>query len=373
MDNINEVIVFKIVTELNESQRKVYICASCSYITLHEKRFNKHKKTHLPPEPRQLLSCKHCANKYRTKEGLRNHLYNKHTNSRENELKESQIKLYSCSLCVYQTPIRYYLFKHKKIHLAPEERRMFTCEHCGNKYTTNRCLQYHLDKNHIDSSIRAKALKKSQKKVHRCSKCGFQTPYQASLYRHKKVHLAREERQLFACAHCGNKYTTKLCLQSHLVKKHTDSRAKKLKKVPRQYRLNRHNKIHFVPEDRKLFACQDSDKTYMKKQDLQHHLVNNPTCSRNPDCTSVTDKVILDSLKIELDDHTPLKDEFRNTECLITTNQIKSEDLLKLEPDDVAPIQHKDLQDDFKNGENLSVAKKVKLEDFIKMEPDNND
>ncbi|XP_030755799.1 uncharacterized protein LOC115882084 [Sitophilus oryzae] len=121
-----------------------------------------------------------------------------------------------------------------------------------------------------------------------------------------------------------------------------------------------------------MFACLHCDKTYTRKGRLQCHLRNNHIDLRNPDCTSVTDEVMLDTLKIEIEDSAPLTDEFRNNECLFATNEIKSEDLLKLKPDDVAPIQHKDLQDDFKNGENLSVAKRVKLEDFIKMEPDDN-
>ncbi|XP_030755790.1 zinc finger imprinted 3-like isoform X3 [Sitophilus oryzae] len=422
MDNIDEVTVLKIEKELKESQKKVYTCTTCNYKTLRKHNLNRHQKNHL--NERQLLSCEHCANKYRSKEGLQNHLYNKHTNSRGNELKESQIKVYRCSICVYQTPVKYYLFNHKKIHLAPEERQMFACEHCGNKYTSKRSLISHVDVNHSDSSIRnlvAKALKKSQKKVHRCSKCGFQTPYQFNLDRHQKIHLARKERQLFACAHCDNKYTTKVWLQYHLQNNHMDLRAKTFKESQKKiYRcskcgfqtpyhpslykhkkihlaredrqleelqkkvykcstcsyqttsksnFNSHKKTHLVPEERQMFVCLHCDKTYTRKGRLQCHLRNNHIDLRNSDCTSVTDEVMLDTLKIEIEDSAPLTDEFRNTECLFATNEIKSEDFLKLEPDDVAPIQHKDLQDDFKNAENLSVAKKVKLEDFIKMEP----
>ncbi|XP_030755798.1 uncharacterized protein LOC115882083 [Sitophilus oryzae] len=155
-------------------------------------------------------------------------------------------------------------------------------------------------------------LRETKRKVYVCATCRYITQRKADLDKHKETHLPPEQRQLLSCEHCFNKYRSKQGLQKHLYNKH-----------------------------------------------------------RNPGCTSVTEEVILDSLKIEIDDHTPLNDEFKNTECLFATNQIKS-DLLKLEPDDVAPIQHKDLHADFKNAENVSVAKKVKLEDFIKMEPDDN-
>ncbi|XP_030755795.1 zinc finger protein 585A-like isoform X2 [Sitophilus oryzae] len=301
---------------LKELQKKVHRCCTCSYQTTRKSNFNDHKKIHLAPGERQIFVCLHCDKTYTRKQRLQHHLQNNHIDSRAKALKESQKKIYRCCTCSYQTTYKFNFNNHKKIHLAPGERQMFACLHCDKTYTRKQLLQLHLQNNKIDS--RAKALKKSHKKVYRCSMCSYQTPYKSHLNTHKNTHLPPEERQRFACLHCN--------------------------------------------------------KTYIQKQGLQWHLKYHHTDLRNADdCTSVTDEVILDSLKIEIDDHTPLNDEFKNTECLIATNELKSEDLLKLEPDDVAPIQHKDLQDDFKNGENLSVAKKVKLEDFIKMEPDNND
>ncbi|XP_030755791.1 gastrula zinc finger protein XlCGF57.1-like isoform X4 [Sitophilus oryzae] len=403
MDNIDEVTVLKMGNELKESQIKVYRCSICVYQTPVKYYLFNHKKIHLAPEERQMFACEHCGNKYTSKRSLISHLDINHSDSsiRAKALKKSQKKIHRCSKCGFQTPYQASLHRHQKIHLAREKRQLFACAHCDNKYTTKLWLRCHLENNHID--LRAKTFKESQKKIYRCSKCGFQTPYHPNLHRHKKIHLAREdrqleelqkkvykcstcsyqttsksnfnshkkthlapeERQMFACLHCDKTYTRKGRLQCHLRNNHIDLSYQTTSKS----NFNSHKKTHLVPEERQMFVCLHCDKTYTRKGRLQCHLRNNHIDLRNSDCTSVTDEVMLDTLKIEIEDSAPLTDEFRNTECLFATNEIKSEDFLKLEPDDVAPIQHKDLQDDFKNAENLSVAKKVKLEDFIKMEP----
>ncbi|XP_030752970.1 PR domain zinc finger protein 5-like isoform X2 [Sitophilus oryzae] len=220
-------------------------------------------------------------------------------------------KVCRCSICGYQTQNMSYFKRHKKIHLAPEERQLFACTHCGQKYITKPGLKRHLVDNHID--FRAKKLKKSQKKVYRCAACGYQTPHRSDFRKHQIIHLAPEERQMFACMCCDKKYTSNQALRNHIIRDHIDS--------------------------------------------------------RNTDCISLTDEVIVDSLKMEIDDHAPFFSEFGNAGCLSATNDVKLEDFLKREPD-VAPILNKDLHDDFKNTEDLSVNKEVKLEDFIKMEPD---
>ncbi|XP_030755780.1 zinc finger protein 62 homolog isoform X6 [Sitophilus oryzae] len=382
--NSTEKIV-NLAKELKESQKEIYRCSTCSYKTPHKYSLKKHQKIHLAQEERQLFACPHCDNIYTSKHGLQYHLAHNHIDSRakalkksqkkvsrcrcsicsrktphnvtfnkhkqidlppeERQLEELQKKVHRCSMCSYKTPHNFHLNEHKKIHLPPEERRLFGCAHCDKKYMSKRTLQVHLHIDHTDS--RAKGLKESQKKIYRCSICSYQTPYKSYLNAHNNIHLPPEERQLkvYRCSMCSYK-------------------------TPHNFRLNEHNKIHLAPEERRMFACPHCDKTYTRKQRLRDHLENHHIDLRNPDGTSVTEEVILDSLKIEIDDHTPLKDEFKNTECLIATNQIKSEDLLKLEPDDVAPIQHKGLQDDFKNTECLIATNELKSEDLLKLEPD---
>ncbi|XP_030757383.1 zinc finger and BTB domain-containing protein 41-like isoform X1 [Sitophilus oryzae] len=167
----------------------------------------------------------------------------------------------------------------------------------------------------IDEVIDLKPSKEAEEKVFHCTTCGFQTQYKSNFLRHKKINLLLKDRQLFACTHCNKRYTTKLGLQRHLDHNHIDS--------------------------------------------------------RNADCTSSTDEeVILDALKIEIDDVASPLDDSKNSECLAVTNEIKSEDFIKTEPEDVAPIMKTDVHDDFKSSENESATRNVKQEDFIKMEPD---
>ncbi|XP_030755549.1 zinc finger protein 197-like isoform X3 [Sitophilus oryzae] len=369
---------------LKESQKMVYRCSACSYQTTDSSNFNKHKIIHLTLEERRWFLCTPCGKKYLTKKSLRDHIYNDHTDSRTKEiLKESQRKVYRCSTCSYQTLYKSYLNTHKKIHLALEKRRLFVCAHCNKKYMSKRTLRRHLHNNHTDSrhcSIRAKGLKESQKKVYRCSTCSYQTPYKSHLNAHNNIHLPPEKQKLkksHRCSTCSYQTPYKSHLNRHN-NIHLPLEERQLKELQKQVytcsicsyqtpcksHFNTHKNTHLPPEERQLFAGAHCEKTYMSKIPLRDHLHNDHTYSRN------ADEVILDSLKIEIDDHTPIKDEFKYAES--ATSEEKFECFLKIELDDVTPILNNDIHDDFKNAENLSVAEKVKLTDFIKMEPDDN-
>ncbi|XP_030755548.1 zinc finger protein 484-like isoform X2 [Sitophilus oryzae] len=360
---------------LKESQRKVYRCSTCSYQTLYKSYLNTHKKIHLALEKRRLFVCAHCNKKYMSKRTLRRHLHNNHTDSRAKGLKESQKKVYRCSTCSYQTPYKSHLNAHNNIHLPPEKQKLKKSHRCSTcSYQTP--YKSHLNRhNNIHLPLEERQLKELQKQVYTCSICSYQTPCKSHFNTHKNTHLPPEERQLFAGAHCEKTYMSKIPLRDHLHNDHTYSRVKESQKkvyrcstcgckTPYKHYLNRHKKIHLALEERQLFARAHCDKTYMSTIPLRDHFHNDHTYSRN------ADEVILDSLKIEIDDHTPIKDEFKYAES--ATSEEKFECFLKIELDDVTPILNNDIHDDFKNAENLSVAEKVKLTDFIKMEPDDN-
>ncbi|XP_030759303.1 gastrula zinc finger protein XlCGF57.1-like [Sitophilus oryzae] len=360
-------------SRLKETDKKVYKCAICGFRTLYSSSLRSHKKTHFAPEERK-FACIHCGKECTTKQSLRHHIEDNHIDSRS---KDAQKNLHKCSICSYQTLYISRLQQHQKIHLARDERQLFACAHCDKKYTEKGKLKFHLDAKHIDSRS-----KDAQKNLHKCSICSYQTPYITHLQRHQKIHLAPDERQLFACAHCDKKYTEKQRLKDHLGANHIDSRSKDAQKnlhkcsicgyqTPYISHFQRHQKIHLAPDERQLFACAHCDKKYTRKQKLKFHLDANHIDSRNADCTSSTDEeVILDALKIEIDDVASPLDDSKNFECLSVTNEIKSEDFIKTEPEDVAPIKKTEVHDDFKSSANESATRNVKLEDFIKMEPD---
>ncbi|XP_030760276.1 zinc finger protein Xfin-like, partial [Sitophilus oryzae] len=423
-----------------KSQKKVYKCAICDFRTLHRRSLQNHKKTHLAPEARQLFECTHCDKKYTSRQGLRHHIEDNHIDSRskaarknihkcstcsyqtpysthlqrhqeihlapdERQLfacahcdkkytekqrlkvhfdvdhmgsrsKTARKNIHKCSICGYQTHDKTHLQRHQEIHLAPDERQLFACAYCDKKYTEKRRLKGHLDVNHIDSRA-----KEGELKVYKCAICGYQTLDKPNFYRHEKIHMAPEDRQLFACAHCDKRYTIKQTLRRHLEKKHIDARSKEAEEevfhctkcdIHTPYKSNfcSQKKIHLPLKDRQLFACTHCNKKYTTKYFLRRHLEHNHIDSRNADCTFSTDEVILDALKIEIDDLASPLDDSKNSECLSVTNEIKSEDFIKTEPEDVAPIMKTEAHDDFKNSENESATRNVKLEDFIKMEPD---
>ncbi|XP_030752924.1 PR domain zinc finger protein 5-like [Sitophilus oryzae] len=391
-----------------EAGKKVCQCTICGFQTLYKSNLHQHKKTHLAREERQLLPCGHCGKKYARKQTLEHHLEENHTDSRAKELIKSQKKVYRCSSCSYQTQNTSGLSHHKKVHLPPEERQLFACAHCEKKYTLKTNLRRHFQDTHTDS--RTKKVKKPPKKVYKCTICDYQTPYSSTIRRHKNVHLVEEERQMFDYAQCDTKYRPKNGLQYSRMKELEESQKKVYRCTICNYQtlhrpnLYKHKKVHLALEERQIFACAQCDKKYMSNRRLQDHIKRNHIDSRNPDISA---EVILDSLKMEIDDHALLLDEFTNDECPAVTNEVKSEGFIKTEPDyialslnkdmhddfknseclsetyevksdfikmelvDVAPFLNKHIYDSFKNTENLSVTKKVKLENFIKMESDN--
>ncbi|XP_030752927.1 PR domain zinc finger protein 5-like isoform X2 [Sitophilus oryzae] len=333
------------------------------------------KKIHLAHEERQTFSCVHCDKKYTRKQNLKHHIAISHIDSR---LENSKKRVFRCGICGFQTLHRGSLRQHKPVHLAPEKRPLFACKHCDKKYTTKQNLNLHVEDNHIDS--RTKKLNESQRKVYACAICSYKTLDKSHLNRHKSIHLALEERQMFICAQCDRKYKLKRSLQNHIKFHHIDSRSKEMQKKANicaicdyqthyKNHLCIHQEIHLAPEERQMFACAPCNKKYTSKGGLQYHLDKYHMDSRNADCTSSTDEVVLDSLKIEMDELNSLLNDTKSPECVSATNEIKS-DFIKTEPDDVTPIMNKDMHDDFKNIESVYIPNKVKLEDFIKMEPD---
>ncbi|XP_030764979.1 gastrula zinc finger protein XlCGF26.1-like isoform X7 [Sitophilus oryzae] len=382
---------------LKGAQQTVYhTCSECDYQTPYRSNLRQHEKVHLAPEEQQMFACAHCDVKYRRKHSLQYHLDNNHTDLSRS--KEVQKKVSTCSICGYRTRHLPNLRRHEAVHLAPEARQLFPCVHCDKTYRNKFTLQLHLNRDHIESS----GSKEVQKKVSTCSICGYQTLRSTNLRRHEAVHLALEARQLFPCVHCDKIYKHKISLQLHLNRDHMES--SRSKEVPRKVstcsicgyqtvylpNFRRHKAVHLAPEARQLFPCVHCDKIYKKKSTLQLHLNRDHIESRNADDIPI-EVISEDSLKIEIDDHTPLSDDFKYADSVVLTDEVKSEcsvkteiddhalllddfnevkpEFVKIETDNDPPILNEDMHDDFKSTEDLSITKKLKL-DFIKMEPD---
>ncbi|XP_030752940.1 oocyte zinc finger protein XlCOF6-like isoform X3 [Sitophilus oryzae] len=378
-----------------DAQRNMHKCSICSYQTRNMSYFRRHQKIHLARENRQLFACAHCSRKYTTKRNLGRHIEDYHIDSRSND---AQKDIRKCSICGYQTRNVTQFGRHQIIHLAPEERQLFACTFCEKKYRDKYWLKYHIQKKHHDSRS-----KKEQKKIYRCSLCSYQTPRKFRFETHNNIHLPPEERPMFACTQCDKKYTSNKGLQDHVKREHSrlEESLKKFRcstcdyQTLRMANLRRHETIHLAPTERQLFCCTHCDRKFRAKVYLKRHLEHH-IGSRNADCIPPIEEVILDSLKIEINDHALLSDEFKNDECPAMTNEVKSDDFIKTEPEDVVLSLNKDTHDDFKyseclsetnevksepddvapvlniaiNTENLFVTQKVKLEDIIKMEPD---
>ncbi|XP_030753002.1 PR domain zinc finger protein 5-like isoform X2 [Sitophilus oryzae] len=388
----------------NESQKKVYRCSTCNYKTARKFCLTNHKKSHLALEERQMFACAHCDSKYKTRGGLQYHLDNNHIDPRTKELKKPPEKTYRCAVCHYRTEHKSCLWQHEKIHLAPGERESFVCVLCDKKYLTKGGLKDHLKYYHIDSKTKElnkskkkvygcptcshqagdmsalrrhqavhltpeerqmygcahcdkKYMSKSdlrrhfeakhtrskevQEKVYKCGKCHYETLRRSYFTKHEQVHLAPEERQMFACEQCDKKYMSNCRLQDHVKRNHTESRLKESQKKFRcsicshksrdMANIRRHEVIHLTLEERQMFGCAHCGRKYRSKKGLQDHLKRAHIDSGNADCISPADE------KFVIDEYTPHLDDFRNVDCASPTDEVII-DSLKIEMDELTSL-----------------------------------
>ncbi|XP_064410016.1 zinc finger protein ZFAT-like isoform X3 [Latimeria chalumnae] len=234
--------------DLFERIRKVYgnlECEYCGKLFWYQVHYDMHVRTHTREH---LYYCSQCSYSSITKNCLKRHVIQKHSNV-----------LLKCPTegCDYSTPDKYKLQAHLKVHT--DLKRSYACPVCGKSFSEDRLIKSHIKLNHPEVSlstiseilgrrVQLKGLigKRAVKcpycdcyfvkngsdlqrhiwghegvKPFKCSLCDYATRSKSNLQAHMNRHNTEKTH---LCDMCGKKFKSKGTLKSHKLLHSADSK-----------------------------------------------------------------------------------------------------------------------------------------------------
>ncbi|KAM4864951.1 zinc finger protein ZFAT isoform 2-T4 [Thomomys bottae] len=257
-------------TGLCERIRKVYgdlECEYCGKLFWYQVHFDMHVRTHTREH---LYYCAQCHYSSITKNGLKRHVIQKHSNI-----------LLKCPTdgCDYSTPDKYKLQAHLKGH-TELDKRSYSCPVCEKSFSEDRLIKSHIKTNHPEVSMstisevlgrRVQLKGLIGKRAMKCPYCDFYFMKNGSdLQRHIWAH---EGVKPFKCSLCEYATRSKSNLKAHMNRHSTekthlcDMCGKKFKS---KGTLKSHKLLHTA--DGKQFKCTVCDYTAAQKPQLLRHM-----------------------------------------------------------------------------------------------------
>ncbi|KAL7874979.1 hypothetical protein SRHO_G00059490 [Serrasalmus rhombeus] len=255
--------------EIFERIRKVYgdlECEYCGKLFWYQVHYNMHVRTHTREH---LHYCSQCSYSSITKNCLKRHVIQKHSNI-----------LLKCPSegCQYCTPDKYKLQAHLKTH-SEIVKKQFICPLCMEPFPEDK-LRYHVKTSHPDESwstisetlgIRVHVKGVIGKRASKCPYCDyFFTRNGADMQQHIWAH---EGVKPFKCSLCDYASRSKSNLKAHLNRHNTEKThlcdlcGKKFKS---KCTLKSHKLMHSA--DGKQFKCTECDFTAAQKPHLLRHM-----------------------------------------------------------------------------------------------------
>ncbi|KAG2464787.1 ZFAT protein, partial [Polypterus senegalus] len=185
--------------DLFERIRKVYgdlECEYCGKLFWYQVHYDMHIRTHTREH---LYYCSQCSYSSITKNCLKRHVIQKHSNI-----------LLKCPTegCEYTTPDKYKLQAHLKIHTELDKRN-YNCPVCMKSFPEDRLIKSHIKTNHPGL------------KPFKCSLCDYATRSKSNLKAHMNRHNTEKTH---LCDMCGKKFKSKSTLKSHKLLHTADGR-----------------------------------------------------------------------------------------------------------------------------------------------------
>ncbi|XP_072184513.1 zinc finger protein ZFAT isoform X2 [Excalfactoria chinensis] len=257
-------------TELCERIRKVYgdlECEYCGKLFWYQVHYDMHVRTHTREH---LYYCSYCSYSSITKNCLKRHIIQKHSN----------ISL-KCPTehCDYSTPDKYRLQTHLKVH-SELDKKSYSCPVCEKSFSEDRLIKSHIKINHPEVSVstiseilgrRVQLKGLIGKRAVKCPYCDFYFMKNGSdLQRHIWAH---EGVKPFKCSLCEYATRCKSNLKAHMNRHNTekthlcDMCGKKFKT---KSTLRSHKRLHTA--DGKQFKCTECDYTAVQKPQLLRHM-----------------------------------------------------------------------------------------------------
>ena len=228
--------------DLANHDKDQHICDICQ-MRVHSKSWHiklKHEE--------KVLGCKYCDKAFSIDSQLQSHILQAH------------IKPLSCDSCDYTCGTQSILNIHKNSHVNVNN----SCEECNLTFNSNYRRKIHVLKIH------------EKKFDYECSKCNKKFCVKGQLSFHmKKSHASNgKEKQLFCCEYCSKQFKTLPRLKGHINMVHL-----KIKNFPceqcdksffRKYNLQEHSRIEHS-DGIKKFLCADCGNCYLTSQKLHLH------------------------------------------------------------------------------------------------------
>nr|CAI5868645.1 unnamed protein product [Callosobruchus analis] len=270
---------------------KVHECILCGFKTTISAYFKRHMLKHPETSSNYRFStCTHCDRTFKTKSLLDNHLIKKHPNF----VSSVTNKIHKCTMCSYETTISTNLRSHLLIHAkTPAICRPITCPHCKASFNKKISLDDHIIKYHpsFASSVTSK--------VHKCTKCNFETTMCTDLKRHSMKHAETPDKHMLStCRFCQATFKSKTSVDDHILRKHPNfiaSVTSKLHectqcafKTTARGRLKKHLLKHSeTSSDYNFLTC-----TYCNAKFRRRTLLDNHVIKKHPNfVSSVTSKI----------------------------------------------------------------------------------
>nr|CAI5868652.1 unnamed protein product [Callosobruchus analis] len=233
---------------------KIHKCTKCSYETT----ISSHLKSHLSkhsetPAICTFSKCLHCKASFRKKISLDDHILKNHP------------KVHECTLCGFKTTISAYFKRHMLKH--PET--TITCTHCKASFNKKISLDDHIIKYHPNfaSSVTSK--------IHKCTKCNFETTMCTDLKRHSMKHAETPDK----CTHCDRTFKTKSLLDNHLIKKHPNFVSSVTNKIHKctmcsyETTISTNLRSHLLIHAKTPAICRPCNAIFKRQTTLDEHIL----------------------------------------------------------------------------------------------------
>ncbi|CAH2010033.1 unnamed protein product [Acanthoscelides obtectus] len=198
-----------------EEGKQSFSCYICNYTSHckkgligHIKRNNCYLRSNLGKSrsvsrKQYLYRCIKCNKVFKSKTSLDNHLVKKHVGS----MASVSSKIHECAFCDFKTAYKGDITRHVLKHTT----KLRICRHCNTSFKTERSLFGHILKRHPNFSGTVSS------KIYECMHCPHKQIARRSFIRH----LARHDTQTtFKCNNCDASFSTKRCLENHVLQKH---------------------------------------------------------------------------------------------------------------------------------------------------------
>nr|CAI5824124.1 unnamed protein product [Callosobruchus analis] len=156
----------------------IHQCLSCDYKSVRKNDVDKHMLKHLDADSSSNLAiCKHCDGRYKSEQGLNNHIIKEHPNF----IGSVTRKIHECIYCSFKTAYKHSFDKHLTSH-SEAGTKLNACKHCTATFRCKYYLDDHIVKKHTDFVASVK------RKIHDCSYCTYKTVRKDALEKHISRH-----------------------------------------------------------------------------------------------------------------------------------------------------------------------------------------